>query len=56
MMFIVVEDFASCFLEISGVPTNKQLENIIHNLSEKYTKLTYAQAIEALKSIIVPAK
>ena len=56
MMFIVVEDFASSFLEISGTPTIKQLETIIDDLSKVYTKSTYAQTVVALKSIIIPAK
>ena len=56
MMFIVVEDFATSFLEISGTPTNAQLENILNNLAAVYTKVTYAQTVEALRALIIPAK
>ncbi len=56
MMFIVVEDFVTYFLEIPGTPTNSQLSAILDDLSEIYTKSTYAQTLDALKKIIIPSK
>ena len=52
MMFIVVEDFANHFLKIDGAPTKTQLNDIVEELSLKYTKSTYQKTIEALKDIL----
>jgi hypothetical protein len=52
MMFIVVEDFVSNFLKVSDNPTDAQVLEITNNLENKYTKLTYAETLMAIKDII----
>lgn len=52
MMFIVVEDFAAHFLKINGAPTKAQLNEIVDEISLKYTKSTYQKTIDALKDIL----
>ncbi len=56
MMFLVVEEFVTEFLKISGVPARDQLNEIFKKLELVYTKLTYAQTVAALKTAILPIK
>ena len=52
MMFLVVEDFVDEFLKVSEKPTKDDFERIFTKLNTRYTKLTYAQALNALIDMI----
>lgn len=51
MMFIVVEDFVDSFLKIKDLPTRNDFEAIFNRLEKKYTKVTYAQTLSALRKM-----
>jgi len=52
MMFVVIEDFANSFIK-NNISTTEDLETILEELEAKYNKLTYAQTLSALKSILL---
>ena len=56
MMFIVVEDFVDQYLKTEGNPNWQQIEQIVENLKVRYTKMTYAQTVQALSSMILNNK
>lgn len=52
MIFIVVEHFTAEFLKIEGAPKRAQLDVILADLEQIYSKGTYHQAVEALRNSI----
>jgi HD-GYP domain-containing protein (c-di-GMP phosphodiesterase class II) len=53
IMFIVVESFVKEFLFLAPAPKKEEVEQVLRNLSAKYTKGTYAQTIKILKKAIL---
>jgi len=53
IMFIVVESFVKEFLLLAPSPQKSDVEQLLRNLSAKYTKGTYAQTIKILKKAIL---
>lgn len=53
IMFIVVENFVKEFLMLAPAPRREEVEQVLRNLSAKYSKGTYAQTIKILKKAIL---
>lgn len=53
IMFIVVEHFVKEFLLLAPAPQKEEVEEVLRNLSAKYSKGTYAQTIKVLKKAIL---
>ena len=55
MMFVVMEDFATLFIK-NNISSAEDLEYVFNQLEGKYTKLSYAQTLDALKGIFLNKK
>lgn len=54
VMFIVVEDFVTEFLEIARDLSKKKIEDIFTELEARHSKGTFAQTLAVLKKVICP--